>query len=84
MTQQKIPSIALSPVKSSQILALGHDPATNTLAVQFKNGTYHYKNVDAQGFEAFSKAKSIGSHFAQHIKGNNKHPFIKLPTEQKK
>jgi len=29
------PNIALDAVESSQIAAIGHDPETNTLAIQF-------------------------------------------------
>lgn len=65
------PSIALTPVKSSQVKAVGHDPATNTLAVQFAHGLgsiYHYPNVTAEQHAEFVGAESIGKHFGQHIK----------------
>ena len=65
------PAIALQPVKSSQVKAIGHDPATNTLAVQFAHGAgaiYHYPNVTADMHAKFVGAKSIGKHFDQHIK----------------
>lgn len=78
-------TIALSPVKSSQIAAIGHDPMTNTLAIQFspkKDGTpgsvYHYANVSADQFNAFKSADSIGSHFGKVFKHNTKDfPFTK-------
>ncbi len=66
--------IALIPVDSSQIAAIGHDPATQTLAVQFKNWTgevtsvYHYRNFTAEQFAAFQAAESKGKHFGAHIK----------------
>lgn len=65
------PAIALSPVQSSQVKAVGHDPATNTLAVQFMHGAghiYHYPNVTAEAHKAFVESESIGKHFGQHIK----------------
>lgn len=65
------PAIALQPVKSSQVKAIGHDPATNTLAVQFKHGAghiYHYPNVTADMHAKFAGAESIGKYFGQHIK----------------
>ena len=49
------PAIALTPVKSSQVKAIGHDPATNTLAVQFAHGAgsiYHYPDVTAEAPKA--------------------------------
>lgn len=78
-------TISLSPVKSSQIAAIGHDPVTNTLAIQFspkKDGTpgsiYHYANVSAAQFDAFKSADSIGSHFGKVFKHNTKDfPFAK-------
>lgn len=67
--------IPLSPVQSSQIHSLGHDEATNTLAIRFKNRTtgeptslYHYRNVSVEKYLALRTAESIGSHFGKHIK----------------
>lgn len=76
-------SIPITPVESSQIHGLGHDAATNTLAVQFKakNGpgsVYHYAGVTAKQFEDFLAAESIGKHFGAHFKKNDKHPFTKI------
>lgn len=47
----EVPHIELTPVESSQIAAIGHNPATNTLAIQFKGkgdkpgSIYHYDGV---------------------------------------
>lgn len=78
-------SIPLNPVESSQIAAIGHDPETSTLAIQFKGkgdapgSVYHYQNFDAEQFRALSGAESIGSHFYQHIKpASDKHPYQKI------
>lgn len=77
------PAIAMQPVTSSQITAIGHDPATDTLAIQFpsKSGSgslYHYQNFTAKDFAAFKSAPSIGSHFIKHIKPHTtKHPYEK-------
>lgn len=77
-------SIALDAVESSQIAAIGHDPETNTLAIQFaaKSGTgsvYHYSNFTADDFAAFKAAESIGSHFGKHIKPfADKYPYVKV------
>ncbi len=74
-------SIALTPVKSSQLAAIGHDPATETLAIQFltkgqPGNVYHYRNFTAAEYAAFASAESAGAHFGKHIKPHgDKHPF---------
>lgn len=66
--------ITLTPVESSQLAAIGHDPATNTLAVRFKakgdapGNLYHYQNFTDKDFEDFQKAESKGSHFIRNVK----------------
>lgn len=81
------PTIALTRVESSQIHSIGHDAATNTLAIRFlaKRGgdepgsLYHYQNFSAEDFEAFQNAESIGSHFGKHIKVyDKKFPYTKI------
>jgi hypothetical protein len=80
-----VPIIALQDVESSQINAVGYDPETLTLAVQFKGwkgelgATYHYANVTAEDFEAFKSADSLGRHFTRHIKPfPEKFPYTKV------
>lgn len=80
--------ITMQPVQSSQIAAIGHDPATNTLAIRFTRGygrdqrpgsLYHYSNVDADTFAAFLAAESKGRHFGQHIKPfADRYPYTKV------
>lgn len=78
--------IALTPVESSQIAAIGHHPETNTLAIQFsprRDGSpgsiYHYANFTADDFASFKAADSIGSYFGRFIKPlTEKHPFVKV------
>lgn len=78
------PPIVMTAVKSSQIAAIGHDPETDTLAIQFtgKDGpgsVYHYKNIDVEKFEALKNAESIGIHFGKYIKNAaDRHPFLKV------
>ena len=88
MSAAKHPQIDLAPVRSSQIHAIGHDAATNTLAIQFRakagpGSTYHYANVTATQFEEFLGAESIGAHFGAHFKKNDAHPFTKIVPETK-
>mgnify|MGYP001553463146 FL=1 len=77
--------ITLDSVASSQIEGIGHDPQTNTLAIQFKAKKdapiYHYANVDAAMFDAMKSAESIGKHFAAHIKAfPQKYPCTRIPA----
>ena len=62
-----IPTIPMSPVKSSQIEAIGYQGTT--LAIKFRGGSvYHYADVDAKTFAALQNAESIGKHFGQHVR----------------
>ena len=61
------------PVSSSNIKSVGHDPSTNTLAVEFKDGSvYHYHDVEKDIHEGLVSAKSIGS-YLHSIKGKYKY-----------
>ena len=79
--------IAMQPVESSQIAAIGHDPDSKTLAVRFKtwkgepSSLYHYANVDGDTFAAFLAAESKGRHFGQHIKPHTERfPFTRIES----
>jgi hypothetical protein len=81
-------TIPLTPVASSQIHSIGHDPATNTLAIRFadKSGDpaalYHYSNFPAEEFEKLSSAESIGSHFYKQIKPHaDDFPYTRINEE---
>lgn len=82
---QALPEITLSPVVSSQLAAIGHCPATNRLAIQFKGkgdkpgNVYHYSDFDAAAFEAFRTAESFGSYFKKYIKPcADRFPYVKI------
>lgn len=78
------PEIALTPVESSQVKAIGYDPATKTLACTFTRGpghVYHYPDVTPEQHAAFIGAESIGTHFGQHIKAL---PFKKYRAPEAK
>lgn len=74
-------SIPLTPVKSSKLHAIGHDAASQTLAIQFfakgaPGNVYHYQNFTAQEYTAFAGAESVGKHFIAHIQPHKeKHPY---------
>jgi hypothetical protein len=84
MTQQ----ITMDSVESSQIHSIGHDPATNTLAIRFLSrggpgSLYHYSNLTTDEFAAFRSAESKGAHFGKHIKPfKDKYPFVKVESVQ--
>lgn len=66
----------MTPVVSSQIESVGHDPETNTLHVRFKRGGhYSYADVTEEKYENFLAAPSLGKFLGSHIKGV--HPFTK-------
>lgn len=57
------------PVSSSSIAALGYDAESETVYVEFLNGsTYAYKGVPEQEFENLRTAPSIGAYFNRNYK----------------
>ncbi|MBS0056928.1 KTSC domain-containing protein [Yersinia sp. Marseille-Q3913] len=79
-----LPAISMKQIESSQIHSIGHDPVSNTLAIRFKSkgepaALYHYQNVSADDYAAFSGAESIGSHFYRYIKPDtDRYPFQRI------
>lgn len=78
-------NIPLTPVASSQIQSIGHDQASNTLAILFaskgenRGSLYHYANFTAENFEEFSGADSIGSYFYKNIKNHSEDfPYLRV------
>ena len=72
-----MPPITMTPVQSSQIHSIGHDPETGTMQVRFLSGRgeqrgpgalYQYTGVSAEDFAAFEKAESKGSYFGKVFK----------------
>lgn len=56
-------------VESSVIAAVGYEPASMTLEVEFKNGTaYRYFNVPYVVVEQLMTARSIGKYFSTHVR----------------
>lgn len=90
--------IPRTPVTSSQIVSLGHSPATNELDIEFKpwggkthrtgepekpNSVYRYQNFTAPQFAAFMAAESKGKWFGGNVKKETaKHPYKKLSPEE--
>jgi hypothetical protein len=64
----------MTPVDSTHIKAIGHDPASNTLAIEFhKGGVYHYHDVPADKHTAILNADSISAAFKSLVKGQHTH-----------
>jgi len=59
----------MEPVESSNVKAVGHDPATSTLRVEFhKGGIFDYEGVTSEKHAAFMASASKGSHLHKHIR----------------
>jgi len=57
------------PVSSSNLAAIGYDPDTGSLEVEFTNGSvYEYKNVPLLVYEELMKASSHGAYLNREIK----------------
>ena len=80
-TDEARPPIAMTPVKSTQVKAIGFDEASKTLAVTFAYGAgaiYHYPNIEKEIYNAFLASESAGTFFGKHIKAL---PFTKYAAE---
>lgn len=65
-----IHGIDREPVESSNILALGYDFHTQTLAIEFKSGdVFHYAAVPVAVAAELGGALSKGQFYAAHIRG---------------
>lgn len=79
-----------NPVKSSQIAAVGYDPATEILEVEFKsfkqdkpNSVYQYSNVPQAVADGLVGAESIGTYFGHTIKARpDLYPYKKIGQEK--
>lgn len=61
--------VELKPVTSSNIKAIGHDPETKEIHVQFHSGATHaYEDCCGETYAKLIGAKSIGSHFHAHVR----------------
>ncbi len=56
-------------VSSSNLKAVGYDPATKTLEIEFLNGgLYQYSGVSESVYQGLMSAASHGQYFDNHIK----------------
>jgi len=65
------------PVASSNLVSIGYDDATQTLEIEFANGTvYQYYNVGAPLFDQLKQAPSKGQFLNVYIR--NAYPFSRV------
>lgn len=58
-----------TPVQSSNLKAIGYDPATKVLEVEFHSGAvFHYNNVPSDHHQKLVGSRSPGAYFHTHIK----------------
>ena len=58
-----------TPVKSSNVVSVGHCPDSKRLHIEFANGVYEFDGVSADQHRELMAAESKGKHFHQFIKG---------------
>lgn len=64
------------PVSSSNLSAVGYDSSTQTLRIEFHNGTYDYYNVPSSIHSGLMNATSKGQYHHQYIKNNYRYSKI--------
>jgi hypothetical protein len=79
MTKPKLPP-EMIPVESTNLAAIGFDPAKRELWIEFKDGrefyVYTHRNI-AEMWEGLREASGKGKFFQSYIKGIA--PFTKVP-----
>lgn len=61
--------ISREPVASSNVASVGYDPDTETLEVEFLNGSiYQYYNVGADLYEQFMASPSKGQFLNTYVR----------------
>ena len=65
------------PVASSNLVSVGYDDPSQTLEIEFSNGTiYQYYNVGAALYEQLMQAPSKGQYLNVYIR--NAYPFSRI------
>jgi len=64
-------------VASSNMASIGYDPDTQTLEIEFMNGSiYQYFDVPLGVFEGLKNASSHGEFFNEQIKGHYRYARV--------
>lgn len=64
------------PVSSSNLVAVGYDPQTMILRIQFKSGIYDYYEVPESIFDGLLSSSSKGSYHHSFIKSSFRYKRI--------
>ncbi|PJI47608.1 MAG: KTSC domain-containing protein [Pseudomonas sp.] len=60
-----------TPVQSSNISSIGYNPSTETLEVEFNNGSiYEYYGISESTYNELMNSNSHGSYLAANIKNH--------------
>lgn len=69
--------ITRNPVQSSNVMSVGYDESSQTLEVEYKDGSvYQYYNVPASVYAELLATSSVGKFIHQYIK--NAYPFARI------
>lgn len=61
--------MTMQNVESTNVKSVGHDAATGTMRIEFRNGgTYDFPGVSPEDHAAFLASDSKGKHFHKHIR----------------
>lgn len=65
-------------VESSNLKSVGYDPDTETLEIEFRNGSvYRYAGVPQAIYDGLMEARSKGSYHYQHIRNAYSYKCVK-------
>lgn len=65
------------PVSSSNLSSVGHDENSQTLEVEFLNGSiYQYYDVPRNVYEELISAGTVGGYFAQNVRNNYRYSQV--------
>ncbi|WP_341893755.1 KTSC domain-containing protein [Ferrovibrio terrae] len=67
--------LVMNPVKSSNLSAVGYDPESKTMRVEFNGGARHdYSGITPEQFTDFMSAESKGKHFHKNFRSRSSKP----------
>ena len=70
----------MTPIRSTNIKAIGYDDIERELVIEFPNGTYVYHDVPREVHAGLVVSESKGGYLAKHIKG--RYEFTKKPPKK--
>lgn len=85
-TAETRPAIALTPIGSKKVYAVGYCPQRQILAASFSptGAIYHYEGFTQEDYDALMGAESKGKHFGDHIqsRASKKYSPDPAPAQQ--